>query len=130
MGAITVSVRCSQCLTLLDEPPGLPSNQRRPCPNCGSTGRNSAQATGGELRPVGTLRLRGFRDRARKWFVEVIKGADFFQALGRWVRKLRVINREADTYVEKVVDPQSGAILQDTGERLSTHTGHGSARKP
>jgi hypothetical protein len=122
-------VRCGACDTLIQEVPGLPPELRQACPHCGSRARKFAQSTGGEIAPVGNLKSRGFRANASKWFIEVIKGADWSVGLKRWARKLRTIDKEHDLYSERVVDPLTGEILHDVSEPLSRHTDHGSARK-
>jgi hypothetical protein len=40
---------------------------------------------------------------------------------GRWVRKYREIDRQADRSVERVVDAATGKVLRDVSEPLSHH---------
>jgi hypothetical protein len=49
-------------------------------------------------------------------------------ALPEGVRKTRVIDRLYDRYEERVIDPETGAILYEHAEPLFAHQGHGSAK--
>jgi hypothetical protein len=60
--------------------------------------------------------------------LEQRQGDDHFAAEGRWVQKMRRIDREGDQYDEVITDPETGRILHEKHERLSDHRGHGSAR--
>ena len=40
----------------------------------------------------------------------------------------RVINRLDDRYFERVTDKRTGEVIREVNERLSNHTGHGSAK--
>jgi len=44
------------------------------------------------------------------------------------MERLLVIDRERDCYLERVTDPQTGAVIHACDEPLSAHWGHGSAR--
>lgn len=123
-------VRCGACGAPVDEPIDIDSAQRRPCSECGSTSRIFAKDDlEGELAPAGTLRARGYRAGLSKWFIEIVQGVDFSTRLRRWMKKLRIIDREQDRYVEAVVDPETGNKIHDVDEPLSSHTGHGSDRR-
>jgi len=78
----------------------------------------------------GSLRAVGRRVGAssRKWFIQILGGADWSRNLKRFVQKQRVIDRESDRYVERVADPDTGEVLRDVDEPLSAHRGHGSAK--
>ncbi len=52
------------------------------------------------------------------------KGAD-----GRVVNVRRVINVDADEYVEKIIDLETGKIIHDCKEPLRDHRGRGSAKR-
>lgn len=47
---------------------------------------------------------------------------------GKWACVYRNIDREHNTYDEKVVDEETGQVLHECHEPLSDHRGHGSAR--
>ncbi|MCH8030161.1 MAG: hypothetical protein IH874_09590 [Candidatus Dadabacteria bacterium] len=121
-------VRCGECKAILDEVVGLPMEERLPCPNCGSMKRLYSQVCEGKSDSHSNLRIRGRRGGVREWFVEIITGTDWSTRSQRFMRKLRVIDREKDLYEESVVDPQSGRVVHNTKERLSKHTDHGSAK--
>ena len=61
-------------------------------------------------------------------YLEHRNGADWSHALQRFVYKVRILDRDNDRYVEKVVDPETGDVLRDVEEPLSEHQGRGSAR--
>ena len=47
----------------------------------------------------------------------------------RWMRKFRIIDRNNDHYLEKVIDPETKEVVHYSDEKLSEHTSHGSAKK-
>lgn len=122
-------VKCASCETELDEMVGLPIEDRSPCPKCGSLNRLYALSLKGEITPKSSLRARARRKGIRKWFKEIITGADWSYRLRRFVGKTRIIDREIDDYEEKVVDPITGKVIHRCKEPLSKHTEHGSTKK-
>lgn len=44
------------------------------------------------------------------------------------VSRYRIIDRENDRYVEKVIYNDSGAVIRDCDQKLTDHWGHGSAK--
>lgn len=48
---------------------------------------------------------------------------------GKWACVHRDINRERNTYDEKVVDEETGQVLHECHEPLSDHRSHGSAKR-
>jgi len=121
-------VRCGQCKAILEEVVGLPMEERLPCPDCGSKKRLYSESCEGALHLFSKLRIRGRRGGAGKWSIEIITGADWSERFQRFMQKRRLIDREKDLYEEEVVDPKSGRIVCHKEERLSKHTGHGSAK--
>ena len=67
------------------------------------------------------------RKKGRRW--EIWSGDVISRALGRLVKKDRLIDPEADFYRETVVDPATGDALHHDEGRLSDHQGRGSAKK-
>ena len=120
------SVHCAQCDTLLEERPNTPPDERSPCPNCGSTARRNKVQLKEQLTPHDQLRYKGRSNGTRKPFVEGLVGADWSHRLGRWVRKVRIIDRRSNRYRETVTDPQTGEVIHDADEPLSDHRSHGS----
>jgi hypothetical protein len=83
----------------------------------------------GEVRLRGSLRLKARRQGRCRPFVEQFVGADLWRRAGRWMHKVRRIDREGDSYEETVTDPDTGELVDETYGRLSEHRGHGSARR-
>ena len=81
-----------------------------------------------------TLEFResiGFKQKGvghKKRSVEGVGGDAFFRKEQKWVNKVRLINREANRYQEKVTDPTTGKIIHECDEPLDQHIGHGSAK--
>lgn len=44
------------------------------------------------------------------------------------MRKVRILDRDNNRYVEKVVDPETGEVLRDVEEPLSEHQERGWAK--
>lgn len=74
-------------------------------------------------------RHAGAAGRRRKWFIETFSGSELSRSLQRFMHKVRIIDRDNDRYLEKVVDPETGEVLRDVDEPLSEHQGRGSAKK-
>ena len=59
---------------------------------------------------------------------ERLFGDDLEKKSGKWKKKERIIDRENDRYMEKVIDPETGEVEHYCDEPLSKHQGHGSAK--
>jgi len=55
-------------------------------------------------------------------------GSQWSVSREKFVDKVRDIDRDADTYYERVVDPETGDVLRYCEEPLSEHFGRGSAK--
>ncbi|WP_155803355.1 hypothetical protein [Bordetella sp. FB-8] len=55
-------------------------------------------------------------------------GSQWSTSLEKMVEKVRDIDRDADAYYERVVDPDTGEVLRHCEEPLSEHFGRGSAK--
>jgi hypothetical protein len=66
--------------------------------------------------------------RTKKIQVEILAGENLQKKTGKWMDKHRRIDHPADQYEETVTDPETGEIIHHCKERLSEHTGHGSAK--
>jgi hypothetical protein len=55
-------------------------------------------------------------------------GSQWSVSREKFVDKVRDIDRDADTYYERVVDPETGEVLRHCEEPLSEHFGRGSAK--
>lgn len=121
--------RCSDCGRELDESPHLPVDQRCPCPTCGSTKRIQSVTISETVELYSSLTAKGRHEGHKRPFIEMFSGADFSHRLSKWMRKLRLIDRDRDIYHEEVTDPDTGEVIHKTKEKLTEHTGHGSAKK-
>ena len=74
------------------------------------------------------LGLKARRAGEKKPFREVVSGDDLRKRDGKWMDKKRVIDREADTYDEVVIEQETGETVHDCHEALSEHRGHRSAK--
>lgn len=55
-------------------------------------------------------------------------GDDLRVSKGDYVEKLRVIDKDNDVYIEKIVDKTTKQVIHSNEEPLSEHFGHGSAK--
>lgn len=73
------------------------------------------------------------RARARppkgRWFFEHFSGDELYRKIGKWMKKVRRIDRRGDWYSEVVCDPETGEVVHRCEEPLSEHVGHGSAKR-
>ena len=123
------SVFCGQCGAELKEPPGLPIDERAPCPACGSKSRNHKVSLDGSITPRGTLSYKARHGKGKKPHKDGIVGASWSRRLIKWLRIERLIDRDGDLYEEKVTDPETGAVIHYQKEPLTQHTDHGAAKK-
>lgn len=126
-------VFCAQCGRLIAELPGLPVEERTPCPSCGSTTRRFTK-TLSETIPVrasldGKKKSPAYASRQRLR-VRLQVGDQIEHRTGRWVFKERRTDKDASPawYFERVSDPATGEVLHECSEPLQNHTGHGSAK--
>lgn len=50
-------------------------------------------------------------------------------ASGRLVMKERLIDKQSDSYLERITDKETGEVIHECVEPLSKHRGHGDAKK-
>ena len=126
------ALHCLNCkLRLPDE--WLADSGITPCPACESVARDIRVTLAEQLPGLPTMGLRAqSRDPSlpskKKLRHDQFTGTEARYATGGLVRKTRVIDKDKDLYMEKVVDLDSGEILVDKEEKLSEHQGHGSAK--
>ena len=129
----TGDVHCAQCGSVIPEPPGLPVEERMPCPECGSTTRRFSKTLSE------TVSVRAFLDGKKKSpkhpsrkrvRVHLQVGDQIEHKTGRWVFKERRVDKDATParYFERITDPRTGEVIHECSEPLDRHTGHGSAR--
>jgi hypothetical protein len=123
------AVTCRACESALDEPVGLPLDERQPCPSCGSLSRRVEQLLESTIHVRSELRLKAKEPGAREPFVEQRVGDSYHRDSGRWNRLRRLIDRRHNRYVEHIEDGETGETLHDVDEPLTDHIDHGSARK-
>lgn len=125
-------VTCADCSSALPEE-WVSDAAERQCPNCGSLKKLVRVELRDEVRVEVHDSLRGkvkdpsrrSKDKVRKDF---FSGDDLRKSDGTWMTKERVLDRDNDSYMEKVVDPKTGEVVHFTQEPLSQHLGHGSAK--
>ena len=98
------------------------------CPKCGSTDLEVHVTLSEQVGVHEKLGLKARRAERKKPFREVVSGDDLRKSDGKWMDKERVIDWEADTYDEVVIDPQTGKTVYERHEALSDHRGYGSAK--
>ncbi|HJW85459.1 MAG TPA: hypothetical protein VJ440_02365 [Candidatus Brocadiaceae bacterium] len=123
------SVFCAKCGLAIDEDPGLPVEERKPCPSCGSTARNIHVTINETVTMREKLGLKGRHPGGKKPFIEQVSGDDLHRKSGKWMIHSRVIDRDNDSYHEVVMDPTNDKIVHECKEPLSQHRGHGSAKR-
>ena len=121
------TVTCRSCGNTGGEEFRLPGGTHR-CPECGSTDLDVHVTLTEQVSVHEKLGLKAKRDGEKKPFREVLTSDDLRKKDGKWMDKKRVIDREADTYDEIVIDPQTGKTVHECHEALSKHWGHGSAK--
>lgn len=63
-----------------------------------------------------------------RYVIEFEAGDDLHRDSGKWMDKVRLIDRREDNYLEVITDPETGEKVRDCHELLSEHQGHGSAK--
>jgi hypothetical protein len=118
---------CALDRTAEDDPSNVP------CPSCGQQGVSTS---------IGITDLMGVRDATltkakrkeprvdgHRRGTETTSGTDFSRATGHLVGIDRHLDRNENTYTERVVDLDSGEILREVDETKDVHQGRGDARK-
>src|SRR5688572_28030397 len=112
---VGTGTRCGQCATPLTERSDLPVDERTVCPRCGSLARRFEVELCSQVHLRSTLRTRARTEQGR-WFLEQRGGWDFWRSAGRWMDKVRRIDREANWYEEVVIDPETGGVVHEVHE--------------
>lgn len=119
---------CSTCGDLIDKTLDTPEN-RIPCLRCGATARTIYESMIISVIYRDGIGLKGKRPGQKKAFVEDLSEPSFSSSKQKHVHRQRLIDRDNDQYSEKVTDYETGEVLHECSEPLSSHKGHGSARK-
>src|ERR1700687_3447087 len=119
--------KCGGCGAVLASP--IESQKVRvPCTACGSVLRMIEVSANDTLEVHESLAFKQKGIGHKKPTVEGVGGDEFFRKEQKWVSKVRLIDREANRYQEKVTDPATGRIIRECDEPLDQHIGHGSAK--
>ena len=125
------TVQCGNCGRDLDETPSEPN--RTACPNCNSFRRAITISVVDEIQikeQIG-MKVKDPTSTTRgKITIEQLCGDDLHRKSGKWYKKVRVIDRENNRYLETVTDPETGEVIHHCEEPLSDHFGHGTAKAP
>jgi hypothetical protein len=125
-----VTPECGECGQPLDEIPFDPN--RQPCPFCGSTRRILNASASDVIEIKEQMRMQSIDPALTgkaKLRLDQIEGDDLHRNSGQWNKKIRVIDKNNDRYLETITDPKTGEVIHHCEEPLSEHFGHGSAKK-
>jgi hypothetical protein len=89
------------------------------------------KATGG-VKMGGGARIeyrRRSTKKGRRYSLETVEGIETRRDGTGFVEIHRVIDRENDLYIERVIDPNTGKVLHNVEEPLSKHTDRGTVRR-
>jgi hypothetical protein len=103
--------------------------QRLPCSKCGETARTIHASIVESVTIRDGLAVKAKRQGEKKPFIEDMGVPSFSHSLQKVVHRHRVIDRDNDLYVERVTDYETGEIIHECQEPLSSHVNHGSAKK-
>jgi len=120
---------CAQCKTELSESPQTAPENRKPCPNCGSTSRLYQVLLHSTVEARISFGLKARHGNTGKPFLEQKSGDSFFHKAQKWVYRIMRIDRDNNHYAETVVDPKTNEVIHRCEEPLINHRGRGSAKK-
>jgi hypothetical protein len=131
--ALEQGTYCGDCRQRLNDPPGQPFEQRRPCFVCGSLRRAHEVRLEGEV-GSGHSMLDGKARHGQPGEVKphlLIKVGDSYDRdTGRWLDLEQVVDRENKRYLKRLADKETGVVIrEDADEPLSRHQPH-TWRKP
>jgi hypothetical protein len=81
-----------------------------------------------ELELRGDLGLKARTPGEKKPFIEQKTGNSYWRKMGKWMRRVQIIDRRGNRYVKRVDDPKTGEVVRDVDEPLTNHQGFGSAK--
>lgn len=127
---------CTQCAHSIGTEE-LRTSESAACPNCGCKSFKMEFYSKVTLRPNGAMTVKQ-RDPDKpgdpksggygKPSFEHIVGPER-SASGKLVVKNRIIDKQSDSYFERVTDLETGAVLHECEEPLSKHRSRGSAKE-
>jgi hypothetical protein len=127
----SITMRCGECGTDLpaSEVTGSPES-RTHCPSCGSLARHASVFVHETATVRDGVGYKAKHAGERKPFREAFDYSATQRATGAPTRHERLIDRDQDRYVERVVEEGTERLLHETDHPLSKHKGHGSDRGP
>jgi len=127
---LPATVACGECGRLLDEPQGLPADQRQPCADCGSTKRQVRVTAEDRLEMHDSVTMVGTRAGQPKgrWFQRTVSGDSYTREHHAWGERIMDVNRERDSYREALVF-WDGTTLESTA-KLRHHNEPRRRRRP
>lgn len=99
-----------------------PSRKRTPCTGGGSTSKKFEVANSVEAKARASLGMKHKRPGVRKPLAESFSGVERRKSVGDLVQKFRLIDRQNDRYMERVVT-EHGEVLRDVDHKLTEHVG-------
>ena len=84
----------------------------------------------GDIRTPRSGGLRPWKPNKKNFVVDEKVGTDWSYEFNKFVDFHRIIDKENNRYYKRIVGPDSGKVIREVDEPLSTHRGHGSAKIP
>ena len=107
-------IKCADCSFDLAEDK---NGKRKPCPKCGSKKRIKYGSIHDGFKMYDSLRGQA-------------KNPNYTShLLGKFVKKVRLIDKDKNLYRETLIDPDTNEMLHSCEEPLNKHIGHGSAKQ-
>ena len=101
---------------------------RHACLVCGSTARVFAVSIEAATTLHTGLGFKHKRPGHKKPIAEGFTRQETARSTGAAVERKMSVDRENDRYAETVTECETGAVIHHCDEKLSEHTGHGSAK--
>ena len=122
------TVSCSECGASVLEQGQV--DDPEPCPGCGSTARKFAVILTDAAAAYDSLATKARHGDVgqAKPFREAFTGFDYHRDRHEWRQVSRVVDRENDRYIERIVDA-AGNVVRDVDEPLSQHRDRGAAKR-
>jgi hypothetical protein len=129
MSDIKQTTKCNDCGAWLEELPGTPVEERKPCPSCGSLSRKVEVTIQDTVTVREKLGVKTRHGSTGKPFYEADSGDDLHRKTGKWMKLERVVDRLKNWYREVIINPKTNEVVHKCEEPLSEHKGHGSAKR-
>jgi hypothetical protein len=129
MSDVTQAMKCQNCGEILQEPFDLPAADRSPCPKCGSTVRHFEVTASETVTIHDHVGIKARHGSSGTPFLESKFGDSLQHKTGEWMSREMTVDRENDRYKEIITNPETGKVIHHCEEPLSSHRGHGSAKK-